>query len=205
MESFGQDSDQEKALKALRRIWLQQEQQKTSDPPPKADNPSPAKSPSKIYPLPPQLKTEKSDYTELRDLLAAGNWKEADRETATVMLKVASREKEGWLGEEDIDRFPCEDLKIIDRLWVHYSKGKFGFSVQKEIYQSLGGTREYNNQIWYQFCETVGWRVNNEWIYYSDMTFSLEAPPGHLPVGWGRLLFDGGVVRLFSRVQTCRL
>lgn len=133
-----------------------------------------------------QLKTDKADYTQLRNLLAAGKWKEADEETAKVMLKVASREQEGWLDVKSIDIFPCEDLKIINQLWVHYSKGKFGFSVQKKIYQSLGGTREYNSEIRYQFSETVGWRVNNEWIYYRDITFSLEAPPGHLP-----LYFDG--------------
>ena len=35
------------------------------------------------------------DYINLRNLLAAKKWKEADKETARVMLKVAGREKEG--------------------------------------------------------------------------------------------------------------
>jgi len=35
------------------------------------------------------------DYINLRNLLAARKWKEADKETARVMLKVAGREKEG--------------------------------------------------------------------------------------------------------------
>ncbi len=42
------------------------------------------------------------DYTTLRDLVAAGKWREADEETRRVMLKVAGREKEGWLDEEPI-------------------------------------------------------------------------------------------------------
>src|SRR4028119_1159948 len=37
------------------------------------------------------------DYYNLRDLLAAGKWKEADKETARVMLKVAGRENYGGL------------------------------------------------------------------------------------------------------------
>ncbi len=77
------------------------------------------------------------NYTRLRDLLAAGKWKEADMETKQVMLAVAKREKEGRLDERSIDNFPCEDLRTIDQLWVKYSGGKFGFSVQKRIYQGL--------------------------------------------------------------------
>jgi hypothetical protein len=96
------------------------------------------------------------DYRKLRDYLAQGKWKEADEETAWVMLAVAKREKEGWLDDEHIDNFPCEDLSIIDKLWVKYSKGKFGFSVQKRIYQGFGGTREYNSEIWRQFGDKVG-------------------------------------------------
>ncbi|MFM6371884.1 MAG: GUN4 domain-containing protein, partial [Dolichospermum sp.] len=84
------------------------------------------------------------DYRKLRDLLQAGKWKEADKETLRVMLAVAKREKEGWLDVESIDNFPCADLSIIDKLWVKYSDGRFGFSVQKRIYQSLGGTRPNN-------------------------------------------------------------
>ena len=72
------------------------------------------------------------NYSRLQQLLAAGNWKEADKETRKVMLQVVSREsKRGWLKTEDIDNFPCEDLQTIDQLWLHYSQGKFGFSVQK--------------------------------------------------------------------------
>ena len=79
------------------------------------------------------------DYINLRNLLASKKWPEADEETARVMLKVAGREKERYLDTESIEKFPCEDLGTIDQLWVKYSNGRFGFSVQKRIYQSLGG------------------------------------------------------------------
>ena len=144
------------------------------------------------------------DYINLRNLLAAKKWKEADEETAKVMCKVAGRE-EGWLDRESIEKFPCEDLRTIDQLWVKYSNGRFGFSVQKRIYQSLGGTKEYDEEVWYKFCDRVGWRKNNEWLYYYDLTFSEKAPPAHLPCGGcGGVGWLGGV-GLFSRVETCRL
>ncbi|WP_414578245.1 GUN4 domain-containing protein [Anabaena sp. CCY 9402-a] len=121
------------------------------------------------------------DYSKLRDLLAARKWEEADKETKRVMLAVMKREKEGWLRIEDIDNFPCEDLRTIDQLWVKYSNGRFGFSVQKRIYQSLGGTRNYDSKIWQAFGDKVGWRKGGEWLYYSDITFDITEPEAHLP------------------------
>ncbi|UNU26311.1 serine/threonine-protein kinase [Microcoleus vaginatus] len=181
------------------------------------------------------------DYINLRNLLAAKKWKEADEETARVMLKVAGREKEGWLDEISIEKFPCEDLRTIDQLWVKYSNGRFGFSVQKRIYQSLGRTRKYDWEDWkrsvqkriYQslgrtrkydtedlendwedwktFADRVGWRKNNEWLSYNNLTFSEKAPEGHLPglnlaeVWEASVLWNLKVWYLFSRVETCRL
>jgi len=96
-----------------------------------------------------------------------------------VMLQAANRTKEGWL--VSINNFPCEDLRTIDQLWLKYSNGKFGFSVQAKIYRELSGTREYNERVWNAFGDRVGWRVNN-WIYsYWNCTFDLKAPLGHLP------------------------
>ncbi|MBE9199309.1 MULTISPECIES: GUN4 domain-containing protein [unclassified Nodularia (in: cyanobacteria)] len=83
-------------------------------------------------------------YAQLAYYLAAVMWKEADEETLKVMLEVAGREKQGYLELEDIEQFPCEDLKIIDKLWVDYSNGYFGFSVQKKIYLEEGGILEGN-------------------------------------------------------------
>ncbi|MBC6429962.1 NACHT domain-containing protein [Nostoc sp. HG1] len=83
-------------------------------------------------------------YHQLAYYLAAGMWKEADEETFKVMLEVAGQEKQGYLDLKDIREFPCEDLRIIDKLWVDYSDGHFGFSVQKEIYLSVGGIKEGN-------------------------------------------------------------
>ncbi|OCY14208.1 MAG: peptidase C14, partial [Microcystis aeruginosa CACIAM 03] len=167
--------------------------------------PTPKPTPSPILSQPGTTLISRStgvNYTNLRDLLAAGKWKEADEETTRAMLQAAKREEEGWFRYEDIDNFSCEDLRIIDQLWVSASQGKFGFSVQKEIYESLGGTREYNEEVWNKFGDRVGWRKGGSWLYYSELTFKLTAPKAHLPrqplrtlarwvlvswIGWGRV------------------
>ncbi|MEG4285636.1 GUN4 domain-containing protein [Microcoleus sp. A006_D1] len=178
---------------------------------------SPQPAPPNPTPIEPDvpLKSERGvDYTKLRDLLATGKWKEADEETGEKMLEVAGRKDEGWLRVEDIDRFPCADLRTIDQLWVKYSNGRFGFSMQKRIYESLGGTREYNGKIWETFGDRVGWRVNKEWLYYNDLKFNTKSQEGHLPgtSHWDWLGSVGGGCEcrrgmgvLFSRVETCRV
>jgi len=140
-------------------------------------------------------------YQKLQQFLAAGKWREADEETARVMLQVAGREKEGCLNEDAINQFPCEDLRQIDGLWVQYSNGRFGFSVQKRIWQECGGKVDYETERW--MGERVGWRINGKLVHYSQHTFSTVAPPGHLPSNFS--LRIGGIMCFFSRVQTCKL
>ncbi|MEG4865250.1 MULTISPECIES: serine/threonine-protein kinase [unclassified Microcoleus] len=151
------------------------------------------------------------DYRQLDRLLASGKWQEADEETVNKMLEVAGRTKDGWLRGEDIDRFPCEDLRTIDQLWVKYSNGRFGFSVQKRIYESLGGSREYDRKIWAAFGDRVGWRVQNNWFWgvqnnwllYEDLKFDTKTP-GQLPrgrIGW----LNGRRGYLFYRFDTCNI
>ncbi|HAX77233.1 MAG TPA: hypothetical protein DCY88_15720 [Cyanobacteria bacterium UBA11372] len=113
-------------------------------------------------------------YHQLRDHLAAGNWLEADRVSALAMLKVAYREIAGGLRVEDLQRFPTSELRIIDRLWVEYSQGHFGFSVQKQVWQSVG-----NN--YFKFGDRIGWRQSGTWLNYTQLTFATTAPLGHLP------------------------
>ncbi|WP_445300806.1 MULTISPECIES: GUN4 domain-containing protein [unclassified Microcoleus] len=81
----------------------------------------------------------------------------------------------------------------MDQLWVRYSNGRFGFSVQKRIYESLGGTREYHNlEIWEAFGDRVGWRVNSsKWLHYNDLKFNTQAPIAHLPGCWRYGVVEG--------------
>ncbi|MBD2277773.1 GUN4 domain-containing protein [Aphanizomenon flos-aquae] len=113
------------------------------------------------------------DYRNLQQLLSAQNWQDADKETYSLMLKISERENVCWLDDGDIRKFPRYDLRIINQLWVRYSDGKFGFSIQKQILQ--------NHK---QFTARCGWIENlakNELIKYKDYNFTLDANRGHLP------------------------
>ena len=144
-----------------------------------------------------------ADYTELNDLLAAEKWKEADRETLRIMLSVVGAEERGFFEEKDIEQFPRTDLQTIDRIWVKYSNGRFGFSVQKHIYEQEG--QEYN-----KLGDRVGWRVKGQWLSERSLIFARHAPIGHLPSRKDtalRLTIWGTPPRgiLFYRVKTCNL
>jgi predicted NACHT family NTPase len=159
----------------------------------------------------PETETELTDlqrnarnqlYQDLETCLKNGLWRRADAETLNVMLKVADREEHCLLESDSINNFPCEDLRIINQLWLHYSNGKFGFSVQKEIYESLGGTGEYNEEVWMNFCDFVGWRgrrTGGDWLSYAQLTN--DSPKAHLPF----IVSPRFKVFLFSRVKTCNL
>jgi len=171
-----------------------------------------------LQPPKPRFKVP-AQYQRLAKLLEAGDWQGADQETQKQMLTVVNRTDKALLDREsilenlenvsfedvqmlllppsagyclsleDIENFPCEDLRTIDQLWVYYSQGRFGFSVQKQIYQALGGTRrlhktrEYERQLWKAFGEKVGWKEKDgKWLYYQDLTFNTSAKRGHLPV-----------------------
>jgi GUN4-like/CHAT domain len=156
------------------------------------------------------------DYTKLRDLLAAGKWKDADQETLAVMLQATGRKKEGYLDYKSIENFPCTDLRTIDQLWVKYSNGQFGFSVQKRIlWESV-------EQDYDKFGDRVGWRQMRtkqvhkwfglkqetqhqpKWLIQDQLTYDTSAPKGHLPAAAFlmryRLGVEWWVVLLFCRI-----
>ena len=120
------------------------------------------------------------NYQNLENLLKAGKWEAADKETIRVMLKVAKREEEGLFDYKSIENFPCTDLRTIDQLWVKYSNGHFGFSVQKRIWLECGGKVDYETQCCLGEC--VSW-CNNEsnWLTKDQYNYSLDALAGHLP------------------------
>jgi hypothetical protein len=130
--------------------------------------------------------------------MTVSNWKDADRKTALLMLNIAEREKQGYFDTNDIKTFSCPALRTIDKLWVKYSEGTFGFSVQKHVLDrilaaSAQPKRSYTELTdtsveWSKFSEEVGW----EGKQYSSLTFNpkkakQQGHRGHLPsFGLGR-------------------
>lgn len=130
-------------------------------------------------PEPIRLPVTLIDCTGLKNLLAAGRWREANEATKALLLKVAGQENEGYIGDEQIQKFPGKDLHTIDTLWVNYSNGRFGFSVQKRILRECKKDPQ-------AFGDRVGWRDKDGWISASRVIYNpTMAPEGHLP--WGML------------------
>ncbi|MEQ8756722.1 MAG: GUN4 domain-containing protein [Coleofasciculus sp. G1-WW12-02] len=146
-----------------------------------------------------KLRSEKGvDYTVLQTLLADEKWKEADMKTNCLMRQAAGNEGGYvWLNRLLLQDLPCEDLRIIDQLWLYYSKGKWGFRVQMEIYHDLGGKIdvEVGQRLWGQFSEQVGWSINDpgNWEHsnlvawqqgdsWPERICNLNAPRGHFPL-----------------------
>ena len=106
-----------------------------------------------------QLKAELPEanfYSQLEDYLRQGDWRKADEETAWLFyLVMVQQGYEDWyeLGEN----FPSEILNEIDQLWVNHSKGKFGFSIQKRIWEGVGGNPNADYETWSKFGKQVEW------------------------------------------------
>jgi serine/threonine-protein kinase len=146
-----------------------------------------------IQPNPVPLKSAKGiDYGKLEKLLKNKQWYEADQLTDKLMLKASGREEEGWIDFDSIKNFPCEDLQTIDRLWVHYSNGLYGFSVQKQIYVECGGKLDFSypsNETWEKFCDRTAWKKDGKYVNYPKPFFedNFMNVKGHLPrrsVAW---------------------
>lgn len=120
-------------------------------------------------------------YEALFNLLEQQQWREADEETYRLMLEIGDRTSEGWLRQEDIFAFPCVELRTIDGLWLYHSNQRFGFSVQKSIYEQIKSSIADEEQIWEKFATQVGWCQKGQWLTYPELIFYLGSPVGHLP------------------------
>jgi len=138
------------------------------------------------------------NYQKLDALLQAKKWKEADLETAKMIYALSQEELpessayrtylSHQFSTEHIAVLPSKELNRINNLWLKYSKGRFGFSVQKRLWKKLLKQFDGDNDIFIddeiqeKFGDTVGWRKEEDWLYFSDLNYSITAPPGHLPL-----------------------
>ncbi len=118
------------------------------------------------------------DYQPLQKLLAQQEFQAADVLTLQNMCQLAgdSAKQRGWLYFTEVENFPMIDLKTINQLWLLHSEGKFGFSVQREMWLSLG---KNFTKLW----PKIGWKSGNNWTRYpQEFIWDLSAPRGHLPL-----------------------
>jgi hypothetical protein len=139
-------------------------------------------------------------YEQLSIYLDKENWKEADKETMQILLRIADTTEKrvrlqptqrGWLTDENVKNIPIESLQKINNLWLAASDGKFGYSVQKKIWldvtqvESIDHSQVSYNILFGDFADKVGWQVEGHWLLsYDSFDFSGRAPDGHLPTFW---------------------
>jgi hypothetical protein len=125
------------------------------------------------------LKSERGiNYNPLQQLLAQQDFQAADRTTIEKMCEISgpTAVQRKWLYFTEVENYPAVDLQTINNLWLVHSEGKFGFSVQREIWLSLG-------KNWENFWPKIGWKQGNNWTRYPhEFTWDLSAPRGHLPL-----------------------
>ncbi|MGI0484495.1 GUN4 domain-containing protein [Pantanalinema rosaneae CENA516] len=141
---------------------------------------------NEVEPEPEQAVKTSLGCERLEELLEAGQLKEADYETKRLLLKLAGREKDGWLRPEDIKALSLQSLLIIDQLWIRNSNGHFGFSVQSKIWHQIGCTSSTNistqtiNEN--KFGQCVRWRAGNMWLSpWDSFHYDSQSPQGSLP------------------------
>ncbi|MGL5508437.1 MAG: GUN4 N-terminal ARM-like repeat domain-containing protein [Microcoleaceae cyanobacterium] len=126
------------------------------------------------------LKSDKGiDYSDLQTCLALEQFLEADKLTVEKLCQISGglASKRGWLYFSEVDKIPVQDLQTINNLWLIFSEGKFGYSVQRELWLGVG-------KNWEKLWVKIGWKKANNWTRYPhefiwDLT---DAPRGHLPL-----------------------
>ena len=118
------------------------------------------------------------DYAPLQCALMRQAFEEADRLTSEHLRQLAGTAavQRGYVYYSEVPAIAAADLDSLDRLWVVYSQGRFGFSVQRRLLASLEGR-------WERLWPKLGWKTDGVWTRYPGaFTWSLEAPDGHLPL-----------------------
>jgi hypothetical protein len=118
------------------------------------------------------------DYGPLQGHLLRQEFEDADRLTSAHLRQLAGPEAErrGYVYFSEVPPIPGLDLQSLDRLWLAYSLGRFGFSVQGRL------LRLCDNR-WEALWPRLGWKRDGVWTRYpAAFTWSLEAPEGHMPL-----------------------
>ena len=118
------------------------------------------------------------DYVPLQRALMAQQFEEADRITSSLLRELAGPEaiRRGYVYYSEVPPIASADLDSLDRLWVCYSRGRFGFSVQGKLLRSCNGR-------WELLWPKLAWKDAGRWTRYpGSFQWSIEAPEGHMPL-----------------------
>jgi hypothetical protein len=115
----------------------------------------------------------RGEYSYLEDMLEQHQWDKAAAETEKLIDDAAisnsggkNYSSNGLMTDSEVTNFPCQSIKIIDRLWQKHSDGKFGFSVQTQTMREALAfenvqTLLQSRQIWNTGLIKLGWTATN--------------------------------------------
>jgi len=125
------------------------------------------------------------DYVPLATMLASGQLAEADQFTRDALIVLAGSKEAGrnFVYWTEVKNIPITDIATIERLWNRFSRGKFGYTVQKKKWRQSKGDFEV-------FCRKIGWTTQDgdverkkRWFGASEFTYDVKkAQEGHLPL-----------------------
>ncbi|XP_027117421.2 tetrapyrrole-binding protein, chloroplastic [Coffea arabica] len=123
----------------------------------------------------------------LQQHLSLKDFRQADEETRRLLIILAGEaaQKRGYVFFSEVQFISEDDLRTIDELWRKYSNDKYGYSVQKKIWNKV--SRDFT-----KFFLKVGWmkKLDTEVQQYNYRSFPSEfmwemndeTPEGHLPL-----------------------
>ncbi|NJM65751.1 MAG: GUN4 domain-containing protein [Acaryochloris sp. RU_4_1] len=118
------------------------------------------------------------DYLPLQRLLAQQEFQSADALTLKKLCELSgpTAVNRKWIYFTEVEQYPITDLHTINQLWLAHSEGKFGYSVQRQLWLSVG-------KNWEALWPKIHWRSGRNWTRYPhEFTWNLSAPKGHLPL-----------------------
>jgi GUN4-like/ARM-like repeat domain, GUN4-N terminal len=125
------------------------------------------------------LKSDRGvDYLPLQRLLAEQDFLEADKLNNLKLCELAGETSlaRKWIYFTEVIALPATDLRTINALWLAHSGGKFGYSVQREVWMSSG-------KNWIKLWSKIHWKDGINWTRYpGQFVWTLDAPKGHLPL-----------------------
>ncbi|KAJ8563384.1 hypothetical protein K7X08_031836 [Anisodus acutangulus] len=112
----------------------------------------------------------------------------ADEETRRLLIVLAGEAaiKRGYVFFSEVKFIAESDLKEIDSLWRKYSDNKFGYSVQKKIWNKVNRdfTMFFIKVAWMKKLEIAEVDQYNYRAFPNEFIWELndETPEGHLPL-----------------------
>lgn len=149
------------------------------------------------------------DYSSLEKYLMNEEYELADRETFEI-LHSSLDHQDREIKTEKLNEIQCGVVTEIDSLWSYYSNGLFSFSIQKAIWEDLGGELgQYDGlsdeSIANDFITQVGWEDKYKTglrIFQKDEP--LQMTEGYFPLKANTYVSRFGVPYFSQKLENCQ-